>query len=59
VQQPAFEPSTSLAKPSQQALRGKLVAWAQGLRKPASTGVPALTPEQEQVIRDQGYWRAQ
>jgi arylsulfatase A-like enzyme len=59
VQAPAFEPSPGLPKASQQQLRGELVAWARGLRQHDSTGVPALTPEQQQVIRDQGYWRAQ
>ncbi len=59
VEAPAFEASPGLPKPTQQAMRGDLVVWSRALHQPEGVGDGALSPEQLQVMQEQGYWRAQ
>ena len=57
VEAPAFEASGELPRPAQFDLVSKLILWNRDLRQSGPSEPRSLTPEQRQLMQEQGYWR--
>jgi len=58
LQAPAWEASEGLARAQQMELVASLIAWNAELARPSGSGAGrVLSPEQRQLMQDQGYWR--